>query len=298
MVLAPILFAEDQLEKRTMAKIEKIICALDFSPAAENALRYALRLADDYEAKLHLLHVLEPISDAMLEIPQTVPTVNRRLLEETRTNLQKLAEDVLTDLGEQLKNEIEISTDVEMGPVGLTVNEIAKDEADLIVVGTRGEEGKPWWMSSVSKDIIDHPSVPVLVVPEASTYAPLERISFATDLRQADVLHLLRVSEFLQPQKPEIRCLHIVTDEDEKTEISFAELVHVFSKQLDDLPVKFHQSEEDDTTEALEGFSLMYHIDLQVMVRPRRNFFQELFHRSQSKLTAGYTHIPLLIWPG
>ena len=274
------------------------MCALDFSPAADNALRYALRMADAYGAKLHLLHVLEPISDAMLEIPQTVPTVNLRLLDETRENLQKMAEDALTGLGEELENEIEISTEVEMGPVGLTVNEIAKEDTDLIVVGTRGEEGKPWWMSSVSKDVIDHPSVPVLVVPAGAAYAPLSRISFATDLHQADVLHLLRLHEFLLPQKPEIRCLHIVTSEDEKKEISFAELVNVFSKQLDDLPVMFHQSEEDDTTEALEGFNLMYHVDMQVLVRPRRNFFQQLFPRSPGKQTAGYTHIPLLVWPG
>lgn len=281
-----------------MTKIQKILCALDFSSTAENALKYAFRLADAYEAKLHLLHVLEPITDAMLEIPQTVPAVNRKLLEETRVNLQKLAQDVLTDLGEELKNEVEISTEVEMGPVGLTVNDIAQDEADLIIVGTRGEEGKPWWMSSVSKDIIDHPSVPVLVVPATATYAPFERITFATDLQQADVLHLLRLREFLAPAEPEIRCLHIVANEKEKTEMSFAEMVDVFSNQLDEVPVMFHQSEEDDTTEALEGFNLMYHIDLQVLVRPRRNFFQELFHRSQSKKTAGYTHIPLLVWPG
>lgn len=281
-----------------MAKIQKILCALDFSPAADNALRYALRLADVYNAHLHLLHVLEPITDAMLEIPQTVPTINRKLLDETRINLQKMAEDALTQLGEGLQNKLEITTEVEMGPVGLTVNELAREGADMIVVGTRGEEGKPWWMSSVSKDVIDHPSVPVLVVPATASYAPFERISFATDLNQADVLHLLRLREYIQPQDPEIRCLHIVTDEREKTEMSFAELVSVFSKQLDDVPVIFHQSEEDDTTEALEGFNLMYHIDLQVMVRPRRNFFQELFHRSQSKRTAAYTHVPLLIWPG
>ena len=65
-----------------MAKIQKILCALDFSPAADNALRFALRMADAYEAKLHLLHVLEPITDAMLEIPQTVPAANRKLFEE------------------------------------------------------------------------------------------------------------------------------------------------------------------------------------------------------------------------
>ncbi len=281
-----------------MTKIQKILCALDFSPAAKNALRYALQLADAYKAQLHLLHVLEPITDAMLEIPHAVPAVNRKLLEETRKQLQQLAQDVLTDTGEQLKNKVEISTEVELGPIGLMVNEIAQQEADLIIVGTRGEEGKPWWSTSVAKDIIDHPSIPVLVVPANATYAPFEHITFATDLQQADVLHLLRLRDFLAPMEPEIRCLHIVAQENEKTQMSFTEMTDVFNNQLENVSVMFHQSEEDNTTEALEGFNLIYHIDLQVLVRPRRNFFQDLFHRSQSKETAGYTHIPLLVWPG
>ena len=281
-----------------MSTIKKIICSLDFSPVAENALVYALRLADVYQAEVKLLHVLEPVSDAMLEIPQTVPNINRKLLDDARINLQKMAEDTLTKISDQLKNEVTLTTEVEVGPVGITINELAEEEADLIIVGTRGAAGKPWWMSSVSKDIIDHPTVPVLIVPAAASYQPLERISFATDLHRADVVHLLKLVDFLKPQQPDLRCLHIVTDDNKRTEMDLDELMSVFKNQLQGINITFHQSEEEDTTEALEAFNLMYHIDLQVLVRPRRNFFQELFHRSQSKRTAEYTHVPLLIWPG
>lgn len=281
-----------------MTVIKKILCALDFSPASKQALRYALKFADVYAAEVHLLHVLEPVADIMLEVPQTVPTINRKLIEDARTRLQVLASDVLTEISQDLKNDIVLTTTIDVGPVGFTVNDTAAENADLIVVGSRGTAAKSWWMSSVSQEIINHPSVPVLVVPEEADFASLYRISFATALQQADVLHLLKLIAFLKPQQPDVRCMHIVTDDAHKTELDLDDLVRLFSSQLDGLPVSFHQSEEDDITEALEAFNLMYHIDLQVMVRPRRNFFRELFHQSQSKKTAAFTHVPLLIWPG
>lgn len=281
-----------------MNAINRIICPLDFSSASENALKYALRLADVYQAEVHLLHVIIPMPDAMLEIPQTVPSINRRLVEDARINLRKLGEDMLTEVSASLKNEVKLSTEVEVGPISLTVNEIAKERADLIVMGTQGAEKKPWWMGSVAKDIIDHPSIPVLVIPAMAEYQAWERINFATDLHKADVMHLLELVAFVEPQQPELRCLHITTEEDENTELSLDELMGVFKNQLPNVNITFHQSEEEDTTEALEAFNLMYHIDLQVLVRPRRNFFQELFHQSQSKRTVAYTHVPLLIWPG
>ena len=279
--------------------MKKILCALDFSPASENALRYALRYADAYAAELHLLHVLEPIPDAVMEIPQSIPMINRRELEIAKERLQKLAENTLTEVAGELKNIPTLTTEVSLGPVGYIVGEMATEKAvNLIVVGTNGAAERPWWMSSVSSEIIDHPTIPVLVVPLEATYQPLDRISFATDLRQADVLHLLRVAEFFRPLTPEIRCLHITESQDAHTEIELEELIQVFSDQIKDIPMTFHQLDEEDITEALEAFNLLFHIDLQVLVRPRRNFFQSLFHRSQSKRTASYTHVPLLIWPG
>ncbi|MEZ4985336.1 MAG: universal stress protein [Saprospiraceae bacterium] len=281
------------------AGINKILCALDFCAASRNALRFAMQLADAYQAELSLLHVMEPIPDAVIDVPQSMSAINRKLLDDTRDRLRNMADEVLDEIGEELVNTPVLTSEVAIGPIGMTVNDEADEQQiDLILIGTNGAAAKPWWMTSVAADVIDHPHVPVLVVPVEAAYRPLHRISFATDLRQADVLHLLKLSEYLQPMTPEIRCLHIVADERERKEVDLDEMIHVFKDKLTGIPITFHQSEEDDVTEALEAFNLMYHVDMQVLVRPRRNFFSELFHVSQSKKTAGYTHIPLLVWPG
>lgn len=144
------------------------------------------------------------------------------------------------ELGESLKNKVEISIEVEMGFIGLIVNEVVKDEVDFIVVGICGEDGKFWWMSSVFKDVIDYFSVFVLVVLVNIKYVLLECISFVIDLCQVDVFYFLCICEYLLLQEFEICCLYIVINEKEKMEMSFVEFVYVFSKQLDDMFVMFY----------------------------------------------------------
>jgi len=44
-----------------MVDIKKILCPVDFFPASDKALQYAAALAEDYGAKMHLLHVVAPL---------------------------------------------------------------------------------------------------------------------------------------------------------------------------------------------------------------------------------------------
>ncbi len=41
-------------------RLQKILVGIDFSADAENALRYGLSLAQEFEAEVHILHVMEP----------------------------------------------------------------------------------------------------------------------------------------------------------------------------------------------------------------------------------------------
>ena len=44
-----------------MINIKKILCPVDFFPASDAAVNYAAGLAANYEAEIHLLHVITPI---------------------------------------------------------------------------------------------------------------------------------------------------------------------------------------------------------------------------------------------
>ena len=52
-----------------MITINKILCPVDFSPASNAAVKYAVGLAANYEAKVHLFHVIAPVVPTMYEYP-------------------------------------------------------------------------------------------------------------------------------------------------------------------------------------------------------------------------------------
>jgi len=282
-----------------IATIKKILCPLDFSSVSENALRFALQFADTFKAEIHLFHVIEPAVGITMDTPHSMPITNTKSIEDAREQLKVLLEKVLTQVSEKLENEPIFFSDIEIGSIGMTINDQAsRIKADLVVMGTRDKKHKSWWEGSVASEVLESPLVPILIVPEESEYGVIERLSFATNLHRGDLLRLLEVVKLLKPLTPEIRCIHVVEDEKKETEIEFEELIQAFSHQIKDINITFHQLEEEETTEALEAFNLVYHIDLQILVKPKRNFLSALFHRSQSKETAQYTHIPLLVIPG
>lgn len=279
--------------------IKTILCPVDFTACSENALRYALQLADKYQAKIQLLHVIMPATEAVLEVPGAMPMANRRLEEDTRTALIQLTDKVLTQIGEKLQHAPVLNSQVEVGTPGFLMQEVAADqEAQLIVMGTKRQEKRPWYLGSVASDALQKTACPLLIVPDGASFEPFERVSLATDLRLADIGHLLELNHLLQPFHPDIRCIHVKDGSTKTGNLPFDYLATLCEQQLPQVNVTFHELEEDDTTEALEAFNLVYHVDLQVMTRPHRSFFSELFHRSQVRRTVKYTHVPVLVLAG
>jgi len=73
--------------------ITKILMPVDFSSRADEASRYAARLARHFHAELTLLHVLEPVhmDFAMVELPQSIAQLTAVRRENARVRLEHFA---------------------------------------------------------------------------------------------------------------------------------------------------------------------------------------------------------------
>ena len=101
---------------------QSIVCAVDFSPLSARAAGLAVLLAQEYNAHLTLLHVVEGM---LKDAP-------RLAIELTESRLRQLL-----PVETELQHEAEIL--VEIGPVAERILSIAKDlSADLIAMGARG----------------------------------------------------------------------------------------------------------------------------------------------------------------
>ncbi|HEX6162491.1 MAG TPA: universal stress protein [Vicinamibacterales bacterium] len=147
----------------TDISFRRIVCAVDFAPASLGALAHALSIAEETDASLTLLHVIE--MPAELQYPPQGPNYDVALLRAEAeaavlTRLQAL-------VPEHARDYCTIRTEVlEGGASRQILREADALDADLIVLGVHGRNAFDLaFFGSNSKDVIRQAHCPVLAVP-------------------------------------------------------------------------------------------------------------------------------------
>lgn len=141
--------------------IKTIIVPCDFSNGAEYAFRWALRIAEDWGAKIILLHLV-PVQyrvsylDAKLLLD--MPDLEARLVADAEKRLRTFA---------QKKGASAVVIDVRamLGDSFAEICHVAEQEqADLIAMGSHGRTGLTHvLLGSVAERVVRHAPCPVLV---------------------------------------------------------------------------------------------------------------------------------------
>ncbi len=163
-----------------MLPIKTILHPTDFSKPSEYALRLACALARDYQARLLLVHVVEPpVYYGELGMAVPLPADFHESL------LARLARLVPAECG------ILVETILVEGNASQQILRIAEEHhCDLIILGTHARTGlSRVLLGSVAEDVIRHSRVPVLTLktPSLLDAPPSESAeACAGDGRQAE----------------------------------------------------------------------------------------------------------------
>lgn len=148
-----------------MKPITRILVATDFSESADDALAYAVTLAGQVGATVHLIHVFDDpdttrlYSEVYVPMP---PEMRAALLADIRRQLATRT----TAPGHE-----KVTTDVLTGvPAAQAIVEAAsQNQCDLIVMGTHGRHGMAHLLlGSVAERVVRTAACPVLVVRRPS----------------------------------------------------------------------------------------------------------------------------------
>jgi universal stress protein A len=143
--------------------LKHILVPVDFSPLSKKALQYALRFAEEFNAEVKLLHVIEPDAPPSFDgfmIPPPVASNGTRA--QCKKRLKQLANSARTAEVNSIQSALRI---------GLPAQEIvdaAKElDVDLIVIATHGYTGwKHFAIGSTAERVARAAPCPVLVVRE------------------------------------------------------------------------------------------------------------------------------------
>ena len=156
-------------------QIKKILYATDLSKNSVYAYRYAMNMAEKYNAEIVILHVIEPIP------PQVRHYINiyvdeAKWEEKIKTEQGMAIEQIKKRLQEFCKRESKdeprcllLVSKILVQP-GHPVEEIlkaAEDEAcEVIILGTHGKGFlKQTFLGSVARSVLDRSRKPVLIIP-------------------------------------------------------------------------------------------------------------------------------------
>jgi nucleotide-binding universal stress UspA family protein len=147
-----------------MFTIKNILLPTDLSTTSLSASNFAIELAIQYKAKIHLLHVLEK-TPPILAI-RSLDLSQEKILKSFEDEGKKSLESVVKKIKKGMREEIEIAPVLKKG---LDYEEIVKyskeQKIDLIVIATHGRTGLlHTLLGSVAEKVIRYAKCPVLVI--------------------------------------------------------------------------------------------------------------------------------------
>lgn len=144
--------------------LKRILVPSDFSPASDNAFKYALHFSAPFGAELHVIHVLEPVLfPEFAGLPET-PAFSKEEVATAKKKFRAWADSA---------GAVAVAAQLVFRN-GFAVHEIveaAKElDIDLVVMAAQGRTGsKHFCIGSTAEHVVRAAPCPVLVVREKET---------------------------------------------------------------------------------------------------------------------------------
>ncbi len=270
-----------------------ILCPIDFSECALNALEYAAKIGEKYKAKLIVFHVLNR-QDYQNLFPLDLDGIFQKEFVEKK--LKSLQEAVLKEsLPKGLKScEVVI---FEGSIVQNTISYSQKINANLIVVGTEGiNEFRKQVFGSRSCKMVLQTDRDILVVPRKAFFKRPRKLVYASDYVDEDKSAIKKVVAFAKFFDSEIdivhtssrsrlidKALHKTMVEEIKPAISYKFVNYVLKAFRDDVAL------------GIENYLQLAKGDILVTVSKKKDFFDQLFTKNLSRKMSYFITKPLWV---
>ncbi|MFN7116170.1 MAG: universal stress protein [Saprospiraceae bacterium] len=262
--------------------MKKILFPTDFSKTAQNALAYAIDLANRFGSQLLLLHAYEVRTTA-----STLIKMESYIQDDAERDMAQW----LQQISPQLKNGATVDHKIINGNSTDAIADIAKIQGyDLIIMGTQGANSMlEAMLGTHTNNVLKNTEIPILAIPDGVAYRPFQTIVLAVDEIESFRVDTLKpLVNIAQNHASMVRVYH----KDEAND----GLNTAIDAYLEGLDRSYHyELDTDNLIESLSDFVQEYNADLLCMIRRQRTFLENVFHDSATSQEAFTAKVPLLL---
>lgn len=274
--------------------MKKILVPTDFSSDAANAVKFAYHYCKEKGSKFSLMNVYNfAVYDPNMPA-EILSDVIKQSCENSSAGLNLLIEEfqkAYPDFTNFLDNKITVE--------GNTIEAICKTvedgKFDLIIMGTKGASGiEEVLIGSNAYSVLSKSKIPVLVVPEKSEYTGLNNVLYPIDLTCSEVPAVNQIKEIVDLKNSDLTFLHLSGELEEDLTYDEKKCFDELKEKLADTSCKFEFAKCVNVSDCIEKMIHTLKADLIVVSKKKRDFLENLFHKSISKKLACHTDVPLL----
>jgi len=273
--------------------IFKILCPTDFSECSLNAIEYAAKLGEKFNAELILFHV--PNTEDYQKLFAKNP-VSGDLLTFAEKKLENLVQEVKM---ESINKGLYSCTGIiEEGKTSTTILEYADaHQVDLIIMGTEGiNDFKKNYIGTRTSKVVSKSNVDVMVIPRKVFFKPIKKFVYATDYLEEDKVAIQKVVKMARFYESEIDIVHVATKKKSIDKALHQTMVTEITPFIKYEKVNFIlKSYRDDPGLGLENYLITSKGDMLVTLSKKKSWFDQLFTNNLSKKMSYFINKPLYV---
>lgn len=276
--------------------MKKILFPYELGSDNRNAFMHAAKIASLTQAELIILNVYTDDIDYEITAERYKNILKTRLLKVADEVSGLKSEFVQKNLNSKLK----LDYKVVFGTVKLEIiKTVKKDKIELIVITAPYEKKEDIQLTGNNlKSLFNDVEVPILVVPENHEYSEIKRIGYATNLnRMKNSTPILQfATEFTKLFGAKTHFMHVSSNgklskiEDKKTYDLIEKLQQQYPNRY-----SFEVLVGNNVISAVSEYIKKWPIDLVIVIKQNRNFFEAMFHESFTNQFSLYSKEPILI---
>ncbi|MBC8151718.1 MAG: universal stress protein [Bacteroidetes bacterium] len=279
--------------------MKTILVPIDFSALSHSTAHFGLKLAQRLNARVVLLHVVEPSP------PLSVFNGPVRALgnwdDVLRDQMTRTLHQFQVEIGDYQRQQtltgVPLSTRIVVGQPTKAILDVAETErASFIIMGTVGA-ASAWdkLIGSVASSVAQRANRPVWILPKTVELDSLRTFTYFADLEGDEVRCINQVMNLGERLHTRLEVVHVSATADEEEADAADAIIGLFEDDYALKAVTFRHLTEESASEGIESYVRIHQPDAIVLAHRNREFIEKLFHTSLVRYLSLTTKLPLLI---